>query len=196
MDIALDRLGVLLNQLDSARDMGQPRLEDLADDEYLWEPVSGCWSVRRRSENVGAQAYGPGDWQLDFELNPPEPSPVTTIAWRLGHLTSGIAGRWEWTFGSRRRSPEDLVDFTPSAAKALAEWWSWLARWREGLATLTPEQLDQVGFGQYPWGLDRSIAFVGIVWWANQEIIHHLAEIALLRDLWRAGMGRDQPDGE
>lgn len=194
MDIALDRLGVLLDQLDSSRHLSRQRLEDLADDEYLWEPVLGCWSVRRRGENVGAQAYGPGDWQLDFELNLPEPPPVTTIAWRLGHLTSGIAGRWEWTFGSRRRPPEGLVDFTPHAAKALAEWWSWLARWREGLATLTPEQLDQVGFGQYPWGLDPSIAFVGIVWWTNQEIIHHLAEIALLRDLWRAGFDREQTD--
>lgn len=96
-------------------------LEDLGDDECLWEPVRGCWSVRRRGESVGAQAYGPGEWQPDFELNPPKPPLVTTIAWRLGHLTSGIAGRWEWTFGSRRRPPEDLVDVTPHAGKALAE---------------------------------------------------------------------------
>ncbi len=81
MDIALDRLGVLLDQLDSARDLSQQRLEDLDDDEYLWEPVLGCWSVRSRGENVCAQAYGPGDWQLEFELNAPEPPPVTTIAW-------------------------------------------------------------------------------------------------------------------
>jgi DinB superfamily len=86
------------------------------------------------------------------------------------------------------------VDFTRSADEALAAWWSWLARWRDGLATVTAEQLDQVGFGQYPWGLDRSIAFVGIVWWVNQEVIHHLAEIALLRDLWRAGLGQAHCD--
>ncbi|MHB1712471.1 MAG: hypothetical protein ACYCV7_13905 [Acidimicrobiales bacterium] len=50
MDVALSRLGVLLDQLDSARDLSRPRLEDLDDDEYLWEPVLGCWSVRRRGE--------------------------------------------------------------------------------------------------------------------------------------------------
>jgi hypothetical protein len=27
---------------------------------------------------------------------------------------------------------------------------------------------------------------VDIVWWVNQEILHHGAEIALLRDLYRA----------
>jgi DinB superfamily len=193
VEIALDRLGVLLDQLDSARDISRRRLEGLGDDEYLWEPVPGAWSVRPRGKAVSAEPYGPGEWQLDFQLEAPEPPPVTTVAWRLGHLTSGIAGRWEWTFGPRRLPPEDLVEFTPRAAEALAEWQSWLARWREGLAALTSERLDQVGFGQYPWGLDRTIPFVGIVWWTNQEVIHHLAEIALLRDLWQAGVGREQP---
>jgi hypothetical protein len=28
--------------------------------------------------------------------------------------------------------------------------------------------------------------FVDIVWWVNQEILHHGAEVALLRDLYRA----------
>lgn len=194
VDIALDRLGALLDQLDSARDLSRRRLGGLSDEEYLWEPVLDCWSIRPRGETVGADAYGPGDWQLDLEINAPDPPPVTTIAWRLGHLTSGIAGRWEWTFGSRQHSPEDLVDFTPGAAKALEEWQFWLSRWREGLTTATPGQLDRVGFSQYPWGLDRGIPFIGTVWWANQEIIHHLAEIALLRDLWRARIGSEPAD--
>ena len=52
---------------------------------------------------------------------------------------------------------------------------------------MTDEQLDTPGFGQYPWGLDPEIPFAGIVWWTNRELIHHLAECALLRDLWRPG---------
>jgi hypothetical protein len=28
------------------------------------------------------------------------------------------------------------------------------------------------------------LPFIAIVWWTNRELIHHLAEIALLRDLW------------
>ena len=107
-------------------------------------------------------------------------------------LTSGYEGRWHWTFGGRDRDPAVLVDFTPSAALALERFWSLVERWRDSVAAMTDEQLDQPGFGQYPWGLDPGIPFVGIVWWTNRELIHHLAECALLRDLWRARAGQER----
>jgi hypothetical protein len=116
----------------------------------------------------------------------PEPPPLTTIAWRLGHLTSGLAGRWEYTFGERSADPNSLVDFSEDAAHALADLSEWVQRWREGLLTLTDKQLEKPGFGQYPWGLDPHIPFLGIIWWENRELIHHLAEAALLRDLYLA----------
>jgi hypothetical protein len=50
---------------------------------------------------------------------------------------------------------------------------------------MTPEQLDTPGFGQYPWGSDPEEPFISVIWEANLEFIHHMAEIALLRDLWR-----------
>ena len=46
------------------------------------------------------------------------------------------------------------------------------------------DQLDMIGFGQYPGGLDPHIPFIAIIWWTNREFIHHMSEIALLRDLW------------
>ena len=48
------------------------------------------------------------------------------------------------------------------------------------------EQLDTVGFSQYPYGSAPDDPFVGVLSGANLEFIHHMAEIALLRDLWRA----------
>ena len=36
----------------------------------------------------------------------------------------------------------------------------------------------------YPYGLDPEIPFIGIIRWTNRELIHHLAEVALLRDLY------------
>jgi hypothetical protein len=42
------------------------------------------------------------------------------------------------------------------------------------------------GYGQFPFGLDPQLPFIGIVWWTNRELIHHLAEVALLRDLYQA----------
>ncbi|MDT0431154.1 DinB family protein [Streptomyces salyersiae] len=223
------RLGLLLEQFDQAREMAQVRLADLGDEEYLWEPVAGCWSIRRRGEAVTPKAYGPGEWVLDkgapdipaseyaevarqaadgmtvakiaedwsvgverveqvlAHTGTPEPdeTPVTTIAWRLGHLHSGLAGRWEWTFGERRQEPRSLVDFTPSATVALERYWALVDRWRDSVAAVTEEQLDTVGFSQYPYGSDPGDRFAGVLAGENLELIHHMAEIAVLRDLWR-----------
>jgi DinB superfamily len=199
-------LGLLVDQFDCARELARARLEGLAspaslpegaplslrrgagplsDEEYLWEPAPGAWSIRRRGEAVTSKAFGAGAWVLDRETPDPDPAPVTTIAWRLGHLHASFAGRWEWTFGARRQPLERLVDFTPSSAVALERFWALLDRWRDSIAAMTPEQLDVPGFGQYPNGSDPEEPFIAVIWWANLELIHHMAEIALLRDVWR-----------
>ncbi|WP_199841591.1 DinB family protein, partial [Streptomyces scabiei] len=136
------------------------------------------------------------DWSVSVErveqvlahTGAPEPdrTPVTTIAWRLAHLHVQFAGGWEWTFGERRQDPKLSVDFTPSAASALDRFWPLIDRWRDSVADVTDEQLDTVGFSQYPYGSAPDDPFVGVLSGANLEFIHHMAEIALLRDLWRA----------
>ncbi|MFI8536454.1 DinB family protein [Streptomyces aquilus] len=228
-----DRFGLLLDQFDRAREMAEVRLIGLSDEEYLWEPVADCWSLRRREEAVTPRAFGPGDWVLDLgapdipkneyaevarqaasgmsvekiaedwsvsvervqeildHTGPLEPdsTPVTTIAWRLGHLHFEFAGAWEWAFGERRRDPKLMVDFSPSAAVTLERFWPVIDRWRESVGRMTEEQLDTVGFSQYPYGGDVDEPYISVLWGANLEFIHHMAEIALLRDLWRARFG-------
>ncbi|RKN06442.1 DinB family protein [Streptomyces radicis] len=228
--VRTDRLGLLLDQFDKAREMGQVRLAGLGDEEYLWEPVPGCWSIRRRGEAETPRAFGPGDWLLDrgapdipaseyaeiarqaaggmsvakiaedwsvsaerveevlAHTGPVEPdeTPVTTIAWRLSHLHFCFAGSWEWTFGERRVDPTLLVDFTPDAAVAVERFWALMDRWRDSIATVTEAQLDTVGFSQYPYGSDPDEPYASALAGCNLEFIHHMAEIALLRDLWRA----------
>ncbi|WP_425245989.1 DinB family protein [Streptomyces sp. NEAU-NA10] len=225
-----DRLGLLLDQFDKAREMAQVRLTGLSDEEYLWEPAPGCWSIRPRGEATTPRAFGPGEWVLDLgapdipaseyaevarqaadgmtvekiaedwsvsverveqvlaHTGEPEPdeTPITTIAWRLGHLHYEFAGEWEWTFGERRQDPKLMADFTPSAALALERFWAVIDRWRDSVATVTEEQLDTVGFSQYPYGSAPDDPFVSVLWGSNLEFIHHMAEIALLRDLWQA----------
>jgi hypothetical protein len=68
---------------------------------------------------------------------------------------------------------------------ALERFWATLARWRDSVATVTPEQLDTVGFDQYPWSSAPEEPFITVIAEANLELIHHMAEIALLRDLYR-----------
>jgi hypothetical protein len=192
MEMRTDRVGLLLDQLGSSVGLTRDRLAGLTDEEYLWEPVPGCWSVRRRGAAASPNPYGAGEWLLDFDLGHPRPEPFTTIAWRLGHLVSMYVGRWEWTFGSRSIAPEVATDFTPSADKALTTLWEQADRFATSVAGMTDEQLDVPGFGQYPYGLDPRLPFISIVWWMNRELIHHSAEVALLRDLY---LRRDQLGG-
>jgi len=228
--VRTDRSGLLLDQFDHAREMARVRLTGLGDEEYLWEPVPDCWSIRRRGESVTPRAFGPGEWVLDLGAadipaseyaevarqaaggmtvakiaddwsvsverveqvlagtGAPEADvvPFTTIAWRLGHLHVEFAGRWEWAFGEKRQDPKLMVDFTPSAALTLDRFWAVIDRWRDSVATVTEEQFDTFGFSRYPYGSDPDDPFIGVLAGANLEFIHHMAEIALLRDLWRA----------
>lgn len=185
VEIRTDRLGILLDQFDASVEIARARFAGLTDEEYFWEPAPGCWSLRRAGDAAAASgAFGAGEWKLDFARPEPAVPPVTTIAWRLGHLQAGFSLRWEWTFGGRAKL-WDTVEFAPTADEAQARFWALLSRWRASVAAMTDEQLDTVGFGQFPGGLDPHIPFVGIVWWTNRELILHTAEIALLRDLHR-----------
>jgi hypothetical protein len=161
----------------------RPGLEGLTDDEYLWEPVEGCWSLRPRVEARTSHAAGAGDLVLDFAMPEPDPAPVTTIAWRLAHIRIGI-------FAMRNASHfgRDPIDYTTAvyagdATTALAELDEEHARWAEGVAGLDAEALAQpVGpaegpFAEHPWS--------ELVLHINREVIHHGAEILLLRDLFR-----------
>jgi hypothetical protein len=180
-----ERGALLLDQLETSRGYSQARLEGISDEEYLWEPAPGGWSIRRRAEATTADCYGAGEWVLDFVRGDPKPAPVTTIAWRLGHLYSGFSLRWDWTFGGKQLS-RDSLEFSPSAAEAQERYWDLMDRWRDSVAALSDEELDTVGLSQYPGGLDPKLPFISIVWWTNREFIQHTGEIALLRDLWVA----------
>ena len=73
------------------------RIDGLGDDEYFWEPVAGCWSLRQMSD---------GRWLLDGDGGgglAPDPVPVTTIVWRLGHLGGTLGGFARMRFGDRQR---------------------------------------------------------------------------------------------
>lgn len=190
MEIRTDRVGVLVDQLTDSKDLSAVRLEGLTADEYSWEPYRGMWSIRRRGEATTPGAFGSGEWVLDHDtsISPFDPGPVTTIAWRIGHLISGFAGRWEWTFGGRKAEPKDLVAFTPDPDEALTTLWTWIDRWAASVEAMTDEQLDVPGFGRYPYGLDPQIPFIGIVRWTNREFIHHMAEVALMRDFYAANV--------
>ncbi|MET7447267.1 MULTISPECIES: DinB family protein [unclassified Streptomyces] len=201
------RLVPLLDQFDLARERLTGRIAGpfvdsgsgtdvevppLTDEEYLWEPVPGCWSVRRRDTGPGPGATaltGAGDWGRDTAPHPhPSPPPFTTLAWRLSHLSELLTLRADHTAGSRSLTRDDYRP-VGDAAGALADFGASADAWRAALLGADDAALDTVGYSSYPHGSDPEDLFLETVWWVNQEMLHHGAEIALLRDLYRVRGG-------
>lgn len=147
----------------------RPRLSGLTDDEYFWEPVPDCWTVRR-------------DGSIDFGYPPPQPEPFTTIAWRLAHVIVGVlAVRNHSHFGG---PPADYQSwpYATDASTALTQLDDAYARWIAGVRALTEADLARpCGPAEGPYA-DHSVAV--LVLHINREMIHHGAEIACIRDLY------------
>ncbi len=160
------------------------RVDGLTDEEYRWEPVPGSWNVRPRAEATTAMAAGDGPLVIDFVHPEPDPVPVPTIAWRLGHLIVDIFGaRSHSHFGGPPFTHQAMV-WPATAAGALALLDETYASWSAGVRTLDPVRLaEPVGMAEGEFFADHPYA--ELVLHINREVIHHGAEIALLRDLYR-----------
>jgi hypothetical protein len=162
----------------------RPRLEGLTDQEYFWEPVPGCWSVRKRGLSTAPRAAGAGEYQYEFAYPEPDPAPLTTIAWRLAHVIVGVFGeRNAAHFGG---APVDFstFDYAGTAAEALSQLDAAYATWIKAVRGLGDEGLARrCGPAEGPYA-DYPLA--ALVLHINREALHHGAEIALMRDLYRA----------
>lgn len=193
----IDWAAQLHDQLDwHWREALRPRLAGLTDAEYFWEPVPGCWNVRPRGErptadHAGAVAAGSGTVTVDFAFPEPDPAPVTTIAWRLAHLIVGVLGyRAAAHFGSTVVPGTDAFAayrefaYAGGAAEALDQLDAVYADWSAGVRALDTHALRApIGPAEGEWA-EHTMA--ELVLHINREVLHHGAELALLRDLFRA----------
>lgn len=157
------------------------RMDGLSDEEYFWEPTPGCWSIRQRDD---------GTWMADWPLPRPESEPFTTIAWRLWHLIDmyGEDRAPKWLDVPVQGTPIGIDDPEgrppATAADAVALLERAHDRWDAHLGLAQNERLNEsVGPVAGPKYADRTRA--AYVMHMLDEFIHHSAEIALLRDLWR-----------
>ncbi|XVU30339.1 DinB family protein [Actinoplanes sp. CA-054009] len=151
----------------------RPRLDGLTDEEYFWEPVRGCWSIR-------PHGTGSGEWTMDFASPAPEPAPVTTIAWRLAHIIVSCLGyRVGWYFGGPEVDSETFA-YAGTAEEALKQLDEMYGRWNAGVRELSDADLDNP-----PTAGPERLPMENRVLHVNRELIHHGAEISLLRDLYR-----------
>jgi hypothetical protein len=151
----------------------------MTDDEYLWQPAPGCWSVHLAAS---------GKWEAEVADPAPEPPPVTTIAWRSWHIGSQCLGGFaELLFDTHPLALERLEWYpTASAAcEALDQAWSGFL---SGCRELDDDTMAiKLGPSWGPYAeRNRADALLHVA----DEIIHHGAEVALLRDLYAATEGR------
>jgi hypothetical protein len=161
-----------ISLLDSAWARTRGRIESLTDDEYLWEPVAGCWSARPQ----GAR------WIVDLAIPAPEPPPVTTIAWRTWHIGSDCINGINVRLFNVHASDIDQREWFGTAALALdaldVVWNVFAARAHE---------LDDAAMNRElgaAWGPFARSNHADLLLHVADELIHHGAEIALLRDLF------------
>ncbi|MBC2932023.1 DinB family protein [Nocardioides sp. zg-1228] len=150
----------------------RPRFDGLTDDEYFFEPVPGCWTIRRHGTRMVP----------DFADPPPQPEPLTTIAWRMAHVIVGVlATRAHSHFGGPPADYESW-DYAADADTALRQLDDAYRLWRDGVHGLADADLDTpVGPAEGPWA---AAPMATLILHINREVIHHGAEIALLRDLY------------
>lgn len=160
----------------------RPRLKGLTDEEYLWEPVPGCWNIRPRGESTAQISAGTGDHTIDFAIPQPEPAPVTTIAWRMAHIVVDIFGARTASHFGGPETHHTTFAHASTAQDALVQLEGAYAAWTAGVRSLGNEGLARkCGPAEGPHAEEPMAALVLLI---NREVIHHAAEIALLRDLY------------
>ncbi len=159
----------------------------LTDEEYFWEPVPGCWSVRARGTSSAPVQAGSGDVTIDFAFPEPDPPPLTTIAWRLGHVIVGVlAVRNAAHFGAPAADYQSW-EYAATADAALAQLDEQVATWTAGVRGLGEEGLARpCGEAEGPFAAEPMATLVLHI---HRELIHHGAEVLLLRDLYRHSGG-------
>jgi hypothetical protein len=173
----------LLDLSDYAYGRLRSRLDGLTTEEYLWEPVPGCWSVRPERD---------GTARVDGADGPVDPAPLTTIAWRMWHIVGLLANERNATWIGVTPTGA-LGDGTApaTAAAAIERLEEAYGLFRTHVAAVNPATLvDAMGPVTRFYADSTREAFI---LHELDELIHHGAEIAVLRDLHRSSVHKGLP---
>ena len=165
---------LLSRQMDDAFAMLNGQLDGLTEEEFLWEPVPGSWSLRQMPE---------GRWTYDYAVPDPKPSPFTTIAWRLNNVSTSKIMYHEYAFGPGELTFPDLdIPHTVAGQVAfLKEGHTLLTGDLRGLAEADLQEPRLTNWGE-EWPTWR------IFWTMIHHDIWHGAEIGVIRDLYRSSV--------
>jgi DinB superfamily len=172
----------------------------LTDDELMWEPIEGAWTVRPVTESRTATPFVTGAFEADFDagiaLAADEGTtvePLTSIAWLFWHVGSqpGRAAELD-VFGGTHTAASGWTSpyiaahpiFTSADEAVTAMRTGWRAL-DTALRSATDEQLERAtrfwGYGQ-PGPMGTGAQIVASI---LNEVSHHGTQIGVLRDLYR-----------
>ena len=154
--------------------------EGLTDDELHWEPVPGMWGMRLKTEartDRTADEMPPGDYWVDVFRDEPDSAPLTTIAWRVVHLTFVVGGQTAMLAGA---DPGPVPTLRYDAAGALELWRSALDHFVDVVRSLTDERLASPSPV-----MDGKATYANFVSHTTLEIALHSAEVGTMRHLYR-----------
>jgi DinB superfamily len=181
--VDIDWNAELVDQMESHwRHQLRPRLDGLTDDEYFWQPVPDCWTISRSGESSAPISFGAGEFTMDYAPPPHVREPITTIAWRLAHIIVGLATDNASHFDGPPATTATFC-YAGTAEEALRQLDDAHDMWVAGV-----RRLGISGLGR-PQGPTQPPEFANepmakLILFSNLEIIHHGAEICLLRDLY------------
>lgn len=151
------------------------RIDGLDDQEYFWEPVPGCWTLRREADARWTLDGGGGGGPV------PEPVPITTIAWRIGHVGAmALGGFAAMRFGTQLT--EDAKEFPATASRVTPFLEANYRAWREALGGL-----DEAGWNAPlgpSWEDYADDNTFDLALHILDEVVHHGAEVGVMRDLY------------
>lgn len=162
---------VILGSMDRMFEQLIERLDGITDAEYLWEPTPGSWSVHTDPTGV-VTVDGAGERDTD-------PAPVTTIAWRLWHIAIDCFDDYSRRFAGDHSAASAV--WTLDSVEAVANLGSTWRNYRSLIAGM--DWWSELGGSWEHWS-HHCVADMAMH--AGNELVHHGAEIALLRDLYRA----------
>jgi hypothetical protein len=162
---------LLAMQTDEAWGMLRDSVEDLTDEEFFWQPIPGCWTIRPSDG---------GTWDIDYADPAPDPAPFTTIGWRVVHLAACKIMYHEYAFGPGQLGWDELA-IPHTAADAV----SWLTgghtQLTQALSALDDSDLEQ----DRPTNWGSRWPTWRIFWVLAYHDLQHGAEISSLRHLFR-----------
>ena len=163
----------VLQTFDDVRTRLFGRLDGLTDEEYLWEPVGGCLSVRDADEG-----------QFKADLRPSAdimPAPFTTIAWRMWHIGSDCLRAYGRFFegGAYRGDKHVWPGTATEGIGVLADDWKTFIGRVEALGD--ERLLEPMGEIAAPYAHE---SYLLLALHALDEVAHHGAEVGVIRDLY------------